>query len=330
MAKVTSLLLTAASVLSFATLFATGQATEAPLTVKTWLNNLRTSQPQALAWSPDGKHLTYLDAGRLMDVDPATETAHVLLSGNEVSADKQVRSEKNPDPVVSVKIDSYLWAQDSVHILFDVGGQLWLHDLRNGTNAKLGSKGIASGGDLKFSPDGTVITFVRDHALAAIRLPDKGATPEWLTPRDIQNTDRPRVLNGEVDWVYGEELDVSSNYFWAPDSKSVAYLQMDETQVPEYPQVDMIQANTPVEWERYPKPGDLNPVVRVGVVNIESGITKWLNVPLHSSDDYIPRFGWVDDKTLWVETLTRNQKRRAVFFADAESGDSHEILAKHI
>ncbi len=48
------------------------------------------------------------------------------------------------------------------------------------------------------------------------------------------------VLNGGVDWVYEEELDMRSNYFWSPDSKNIAYLQMNETEVPLYPLTDWI------------------------------------------------------------------------------------------
>jgi dipeptidyl-peptidase 4 len=327
MTRVTALLLTAASALPLATLIAAAQTPETPLTVETWLANpLR--MHMVPAWSLDGKRLTYLDAGRLMDVDPATGTAHVLLRADEVSLDKGRGSVKDRDSGSSLKIDNYLWAPDSVHLLFDVDGQLWLHDVCDGTNVKVGSKGMAAGGDLKLSPDGTAITFLRDHGLAAIRLSEKGAPPESLTPaHDSQNPNRPTVLNGEVDWVYGEELSVTSNYFWAPDSRRVAYLQMDETQVPEYPLVDLIQVNTPIEWQRYPKPGNVNPAVRVGVVSAKGGTTTWMNVPLRSGDDYIPRFGWVDNKTVWVETLTRDHKRRTVFFADAEKGDSREMLA---
>ena len=326
MTRVIAFLLTAVSALPVPTLITAAQTPETPLTVETFLA-YRMHLPLVVAWSPDGRYITYLDAGRIMDVDPATGTAHVLLTAGEVSLDKGRCPEMNPDSVTSLKIDNYLWAQDSVHLLFDVDGQLWLHDLRDGTNVKVGSKGIAAGGDLKFSPDGSVITFLRDHEVAAIRLPDKSAPPEWLTPHESQNPDRPTMLNGEVDWVYGEELSVKSNYFWAPDSRSVAYIQMDETRVPEYPLVDLIQLNTPIEWQRYPKAGDVNPAVRVGVVGVTGSTTTWMNVPLHSGDDYIPRFGWVDNKTVWVETLTRDHKCRTVFFADAENGDSRQMLA---
>jgi len=71
----------------------------------------------------------------------------------------------------------------------------------------------------------------------------------------------PTTLNGEVDWVYEEELDVRSNYFWSPDSKNLAYLQMNESAVPEYPIADWIPTHAKVDLQRYPQPSDPNPDV---------------------------------------------------------------------
>jgi dipeptidyl-peptidase-4 len=137
----------------------------------------------------------------------------------------------------------------------------------------------------------------------------------------------PATLNGEVDWVYEEELDVRSNYFWSPDSKRLAYLQMNEEKVPEYPLTDWIPTHTTVAWQRYPQPGDPNPAVRVGVVSLrQPGQTVWVNLPLCPGQNYIPRFGWADAQTVWVETLSRDQRRRALYFADAETGQARLML----
>ena len=136
----------------------------------------------------------------------------------------------------------------------------------------------------------------------------------------------PTILNGEVDWVYQEELDTKSNYFWSPDSKSLAFMQMIEESVPEYPITDWIPTHAKVDRQRYPLPGDLNPDVRVGVVGTKGGRVSWVHVPVEQGQDYIPRFGWVDRKTLWVETLSRDQKHRRIYFADPGTGTAHSVL----
>jgi dipeptidyl-peptidase-4 len=142
----------------------------------------------------------------------------------------------------------------------------------------------------------------------------------------VAGSPNPAILNGEVDWVYLEELNVTSNYFWSPDSKKLAFLQMNETSVPEYPITDWIPTHASVDLQRYPQPGDANPEVRIGVVGNEGGRVQWIMLPIQPGQDYIPRFGWVDHKTLWVESVTRDHKHRNIYFTDASTGVSHPVL----
>ena len=99
-------------------------------------------------------------------------------------------------------------------------------------------------------------------------------------PKAVAPSPNPDVYNGEVDWVYEEELETRSNYFWSPDSKNLAYLQMNETQVPAYPIVDWIPTHAQVQPQHYPQPGDPNPEVRVGVVGAGGGKTVWVKLPI--------------------------------------------------
>ncbi len=283
--------------------------------------------PGQLTWSPDGKHLTYLEGGQLMEVDAATGKVHVLVSAAKMAPlDSSKGSEQDRDHRMRYNMASYLWAPDSVHLLFDADGQLWLYDLRNGTGVQIGFTGASSGDDPKFSPDGSTVSFIRNHGLAVLRLRQPGTPASQLVAAPNPAASGESMLNGEVDWVYEEELDVRSNYFWSPDSKNLAYLQMNETAVPPYPLTDWIPTHAQVKWQRYPQPGDANPEVHVGVVSAKGGKTTWIRLPIQAGADYIPRFGWVDPKTLWIETLRRDHKRRTLFFADADDGNAHQIL----
>ncbi len=230
-------------------------------------------------------------------------------------------SETDRDHRERYKMSGYQWAPDSAHLLFDVYGRLWLYDLHAGTGEEVASTGAASGDDAKFSPDGKLVSFVRNHGLAVVRLNEPGKPMTMVAPAPNRTT-----LKGEIDWIYLEELEVRSNYFWSPDSTRLAYLEMNEADVPQYPITDWIPTHATVDEQRYPQPGDPNPAVRVGVVNANGGNTVWVNLPIRSGQDYIPRFGWVDAKTLWVETLTRDQKHRDIYFADAASGLAHMVL----
>jgi dipeptidyl-peptidase-4 len=205
--------------------------------------------------------------------------------------------------------------------MFDSNGRLWIYDLHNGTGVQIGFAGVASGDDPKFSPNGEYVSFVRDHGLSVVPLKVAGTPTVSVAPPP-----GPTTLNGEVDWVYEEELETRSNYFWSPDSKNLAYLQMNETSVPQYPIEDWIPTHATVNQQRYPQPGDLNPDVRVGVVAAHGGKTEWIKLPIQAGQDYIPRFGWVDPKTLWIETVTRDHKHRDLYFADLATGQTHSAL----
>jgi dipeptidyl-peptidase-4 len=315
-------------VLSLATFSLGAQAPAKPLTVEAIFAHgpLIGTPPTGLTWSPDGKHLTYLDGGELVDVNIASGKPQVLVGRAKLAALSGAKAtETDLDHRDRYNMANYVWSPDSTHLMFDSNGRLWMYDLRNGTGVEIGFTGAASGDDPKFSPNGEFISFVRDHGLSVIRLQDPGTPAMVVAPAPAPETHQS-VLNGEVDWVYLEELETRSNYFWSPDSKRLAYLQMNESAVPEYPIADWIPTHAKVDEQRYPLPGDPNPEVRVGVVSAEGGKTVWVKLPIKPSQDYIPRFGWVDAKTLWIETLTRDQKHRDVYFADAAKGFAHPVL----
>ena len=300
------------------------QPSAKPLTVEAIFAHgpLIGTPPDELTWSPDGKHLTYLDGGELIDVDPGAGAPHVLVSRAKlVSLAGASDSETDRDHRDRYSMASYLWAPDSAHLLFDSNGRLWFYDLHNGTGIEIGFTGAASGDDPKFSPNGEFVSFIRDHGLSVLRLRDHGRPSAAVAPAPNSAT-----LNGEVDWVYEEELDTRSNYFWSPDSKRLAYLQMNEANVPRYPIEDWIPTHAKVELQSFPQPGDPNPEVRVGVVSARGGKTVWVKLPIVAGQDYIPRFGWADPGTLWIETVTRDHKHRDLYFADAATGQARPVL----
>jgi dipeptidyl-peptidase-4 len=278
--------------------------------------------PQGMEWSPDGLRITYLNGNNdLMAVDGESGKTSVLVAKEKIgSMQSNSVSEQDKDHRSRYGQASYLWAPDSKHLLFDSNGALFLYTLQTGVGVSVAETGTASGDDPKFAPDGSALTYIHNHDLYLRRLPSTQTAMRLTMSRD------PAVLNGEVDWLYLEELDVRSNYFWAPDSKSIVFLQANEAAVPQYPITDWIPTHATVEMQRYPQPGDPNPAVRVGVVNVNSAHINWMKVPLASGEDYIPRFGWLNAHTLWIETLTRDHKHRRLYFADASNGRTRLAL----
>ena len=283
-----------------------------------------TEPPHGIAWSPDGTRLSYIaDNGDLLAVEGGTGNTHVLVDHARMQAlNPPLTSERDVDNRARYKQASYSWVPDSKHLLFDSNGQLWFFDLATKTGLQLASTGAGSGDDPKFSPDGNYLSYIRGHNLYVNKLKDNNP------PSRLTDSQADTLLDGEVDWVYEEELDVRSNYFWSPDSRRIAYLQMNETPVPEYPIEDWIPTHATVDRQRYPQPGDPNPVVRVGVVGANGGRTKWINLPIDNGSDYIPRFGWLNAKTLWIETLKRDHKSMTLYFVDLSMDELKPVLTR--
>ena len=134
-----------------------------------------------------------------------------------------------------------------------------------------------------FSPDGTMVAFVRDHDLVVV---DVEQRREWALTRG----GGPDLLNGELDWVYQEEIYGRGDFkgfWWSPDSTQLAYLQTDESPVQEFTIVDHIPYRLDLEVTDYPKAGDANPLVRVGVVPAVGGETRWLDLNRYSPTDML-------------------------------------------
>ena len=286
--------------------------------------------PHDGTWSPDGRLLTFIATdeqighpGDIVQIDAATGRGSVLATVAQLaSLSSDEVNEKDADHRARYSMSAFIWAQDSKHLLLDKGGRLWLYDIASGTGTLVVDTGAGSGDDPKFSPNAKFVSYLRDHNLYVHPVSGQSAKETALTSI-APGTTADTMLNGEVDWVYLEELDVRSNYFWSPDSSAIAYLQADETKVPTYPIEDWIPRHAGIDSQRYPQPGDPNPAVKIGVVSASGGPTHWIELPFSMGNDYIPRFGWIDPNTLYVEMLTRDQKHMNLYFADAHTGRSH-------
>ncbi len=293
--------------------------------------------PEALQWSPDGSRVSFIqrdasgEKGELWSLEAASGRKAVLVGAQKlallVPPVSKLQSEQQKEAATRYGIAGYHWSPDSQHLLFDSQGQLWLYSLASGTATQLTSVTDPIS-DPQFSPDGRQVAYLLQHDLYL-------QTPGKPQPRRLTHDGGSNRLNGEVDWVYEEELGVRSNYSWSPDSQKILFLQMDESQVPIYPIEDFLPTHPTLYMEKYPKAGDPNPAVRLGVVSASGGKVKWLAVPGEARreagsapDDsfYIPRFGWVRPGLAWVQVLNRAQNQLDLYFVETESGRARRVL----
>jgi hypothetical protein len=175
----------------------------------------------------------------------------------------------------------------------------------------------------EFAPDGSLLAFVRANDLYVI---DVSSGVEVRLTRDGSAT----RLNGTLSWLYWEEIlgrrDIG--YWWSPDSRSIAYLQTDESMVDMQTFVDFEPLTPRVITQRYPKAGRPNPKARVGVVNASGGVTTFLTIT-DKPFDVLLRVKWLpDSRRVSVQTMTRDQREVGVYFADRTTGIARRVLTE--
>ena len=176
-----------------------------------------------------------------------------------------------------------------------------------------------------FSPDGKMVSFVRENNLYVEDLSMQ------RRERALTRDGSAKILNGRLDWVYQEELYGRGNfgaYWWSPDSTSIAFLRFDETPVPEFTVVDHIPYDQKLEVTAYPKAGDPNPLVKLAVVNAAGGDIRWIDTfKYQPADLLISRVTWTpDSKKVVYQAQNREQTFLDVNFADPKDGKSANVI----
>jgi dipeptidyl-peptidase 4 len=296
--------------------------------------------PETIQWSPDSSKVSYVqrddsgEHGELWLLDPASNEKKVVVSEGKMAqldpSKTNIHDERVKEWLTRYHIADYIWSPDSKHLLFDSQGQLWYYSIDSGTGVQITSSSDPVE-DPKFSPDGKRVAYVRKHSLYSRPVSgDEGERPLIQLDKkdkDKESTKDDDILNGEVDWVYAEELSVRSNFFWSPEGHDIIFLQMDESHVPVYPIVDWIPVHPHVDFEKYPKAGDSNPLVRLGIVSSDGGKPRWIKLT-DDDDIYIPRFGWIREGLAWAEVLNRKQDRMDLYFVETHSGKARKVLTE--
>jgi len=156
--------------------------------------------------------------------------------------------------------------------------------------------------DPKFSTDGKSLSYIRNHNLVVKRV--DGGAGKALTTNGDEN-----LLNGEVDWVYGEELDVRSNYFWSHRFEEDCAPANGPDQGPHLIPSPISSRSIPrFTRKNIPRWAIPNPQVQLGVVSARGGEVRWFHLT-HDKDIYTRVFGWVSDYVVWATVLNRAQNQ---------------------
>jgi dipeptidyl-peptidase-4 len=292
------------------------------------------SGPQArgVALAPDGSSVTYLkakaddvDVTDLWIADIATGQALMLIDGRALSADTHELSEaeksrRERQGFRTRGVVEYHWDDQGKYILAPVQGDLWLYERAGGQTRRL-TNTAGDEVDGKISPKGGFVSYVRDDNLYL--MPLTGGAERALT------TGGSALKSwGTAEFIAQEELHRFTGYWWSPDETKIALTHVDQSGVDVIDRVDINAEGGTIVHQRYPRVGRPNAVVELYVDDVTTGAR--VKVDLGANPDiYLARANWAKDgKTLYVQRLTRDQKRLDLLAVDPATGASHVILSE--
>lgn len=279
---------------------------------------------QQRQWTPDGQGLYLNQKNGLSVVNLIQRDTTLLVSSEELIPKGQEKPLPIRDFSVSEDGQKVLLYTNSKRVWrMDTRGDYYVFDRKSKELKQLGkSRPSASLMFAKFSPDGKHVAYVSENNLYVEDL--KVGKITILT----STKGTKKLINGTFDWAYEEEFGCRDGFRWSPDSKRIAYWQIDANSIRDFYMINttdsMYAFTIPIE---YPKVGETPSACRIGVVDVASTKTTWMQVPGDSREHYIPRMEWADNsKELMLQQLNRKQNQSKLFITEASTGKATLIF----
>ena len=265
-------------------------------------------------WTANGTSYLANEQGSIVQTDIGTGRKTTLFAAEKL---------RQPGSSQTLSVIDFAFTPDSANVLiftntarvwrYNTRGDYYLINRQSGTVRQVG-KGRPAQSLMyaKLSPNGRSVAYVSEHNLFV----EDVATGK-LTQLTTDGT-RKRI-NGTFDWVYEEEFGCRDGFRWSPDSKQIAYWQVDATKIPDYLMLnttDSVYSRViPVE---YPKVGVAPSPTRVGIVSASGGATDWLKIPGDPQQHYLIRLEWLPNGgSVIAQQLNRKQNESKLFICSS-------------
>jgi dipeptidyl-peptidase-4 len=278
-----------------------------------------------MRWAKDGNSYYSVEAGQLVQVALPQNTKTVLLTKEQLT----------PAGQKPLSFRSFSFSEDDKKILLftntkkvwrlSTRGDYWVFDRNTSTLKQVGKDRPASSLMFaKFSPDGSKVAYVSEYNLYVEDL--ASGTIKALTTNGSR-----KLINGTFDWAYEEEFFCRDGFRWSPDSKQIAYWQIEANNTKDYLMLNNTDSiypfAVPVE---YPIAGEAPSPFKIGVVDITSSQTKWMDIGTDKVwQSYVPRMEWAANNTeLIVQHLNRKQNESEILLCNVASGAARTIYTE--
>jgi len=298
-----------------------------------------TAIPGELAWSPDDRLITYLGspdrsltrALYALAVETGERRALVLpedfgVTEENIPLEERLRRERVRQRELG--ITQYAWARGAARILLPLRGELYILDSPESSPRKLmtGTSGPALAPAL--SPNGALVAYVQGAELYVV--PSEGGEGGCEARQLTSGSRGTGKTCGLAEFVAHEEMRRREGFWWSPDSRHLAFVEVDETHIPVYRiahQGKDTIGDEAQEEHRYPFAGKLNARVRLGVVPAAGGDVVWMDLG-EDEDIYLARVAFMPSGKLAAEVQDRSQRRLDLIELDPRTGARRELLCE--
>lgn len=281
-------------------------------------------------WLSDGSGYTVLEASAtgghsVVRYHPETQQRDVLVAA------EHLRPTPTEQPLT---IADYSWSDDGNKLLIFTNtkrswrthtlGDYWVFDRTTLQLQKLGGSAEPSTLQFaKFNPQATRVAYVMKNNIYVEELSTRRVTQ--LT-KDGNDT----IVNGTFDWVNEEEFFLRDGFRWSPDGQSIAYWQLDTAGTPLFTMINNTDELYPtLKQFPYPKVGETNAAMRIGVMPSTGGKTTWIKIPGDPRQHYLVRMQWAGNSSqLLIQQLTRSQAVNTAYLADTTTGNVRPIVTE--
>jgi dipeptidyl-peptidase-4 len=285
--------------------------------------NVVMAQIPSTHWAKDGFQYYKVQSGEIVVLDARDANKKtVLLSKEQIT----------PQGQKPINVRNFYLADDGQKVLlytnskkvwrYNTRGDYWVYDLATKKLTKLGiNLPESSLMFAKFSPDGSKVGYVSGHNIYVETLAN-GSIKQLTTDGTT------KLINGTFDWAYEEEFFCRDGFRWSPDSKQIAYWQIDASKTKNYLMLNTTDSIYPyIKPVEYPVAGEPPSPYKIGVIGAAGGTTKWMDIPTDPVlQSYVPRMEWAANSSqLIIQHLNRAQNQTDVMMCEVATGKSTSV-----